>query len=124
MQPGKYDKKITIEAAAQTRDAHGGVIEGWQSIKEMWAHLRQQSPKEIFAADQVQNLNTAIFIIRYTTGIDAGMRVVHEGKVYDIQGPPIELGRRNQLQIICQWNGDTAYYTPEPCIDLEPGTIY
>ena len=47
---------------------------------------------------------TAVFVIRWLAGIDATMRVVHDGKVYDIQGLA-EIGTRDGLEITATAQG-------------------
>lgn len=107
MQAGNYNKKITLEQYTETRDEYGGVIETWAVAKTMFANMRVRSAREVFQSDQLQNYKTAVFTIRYTSGIDEQMRVVCEGKTYKIEGIQ-EIGRRKGFQIIAEWDSDNG----------------
>lgn len=105
MQAGAYNKKIIIEAYAETsKDEYGMPIETWSTVKTMFANMRTRSAREVFQSDQTQNEKTAVFTVRYVSGIDEKMRVVCDGKVFTIDGIQ-EIGRRKGLQIIAEWEG-------------------
>lgn len=123
MQAGRYNRKIALEAYTETRDEYGGVIESWVTELFTWASIRSHSPREVFQSDQTQNYKTTIFIIRYSANVDEKMRVVHEGKVYNISGLS-GIGRRKELQIIAEWDGNTDNYVAGAVDTINDGTVY
>lgn len=113
MEAGKLDRRITLETSTATRGKSGQQKSEWGTLAIVWANVRYQTPKEVFQADQLSALQTAIFTIRYRTGITAAKnRVVYEGLAYNITGVS-EIGRREGLQLIGQADGNESV-TPAP----------
>ena len=104
MRAGALDRRITIERPAEVQDAAGQPVPGWDLVAERWAQKRDVRGRERFAAEQTIGEETAVFVIRWLAGIDATMRVVHDGKVYDIQGLA-EIGTRDGLEITATAQG-------------------
>lgn len=105
MQAGKFNRKISIEAYTEIKDAYGMPVETWAVLHDLFANMRTSNAREVFQSDQIQNLKTAVFTIRYLPGIDEKMRIVCEGKTYMIDGIQ-EIGRRKGLQIVAEWDGE------------------
>lgn len=105
MQPFKYRNRvnngnlrnrITIQQFVSVEDELGQEVDGeWHDYKKIWADVKTMQGREYLAAAANQAENTSRFIIRYTPGITNEMRLIYDGRVYDIVEPPIndnELG--------------------------------
>jgi len=63
----------------------GEVSRSWQSIASPWAAILPSSGREFIAAQATQSKVTGKMIIRYRDGVTAGMRVVHNTKIFNIE---------------------------------------
>jgi SPP1 family predicted phage head-tail adaptor len=96
---GRLDRRITIEIKTVAQDEFGQPVETWTTLATVWAHKRDIRASEKFRAQQEIAEEAAVFEIRWRSGIDAGDRLVHDGKTYDIEGVA-EIGRREGLELM------------------------
>lgn len=76
--------KITLQKFTNIVNVNGFEVETWVDFKTLWAAVTNLHGREYFAAAAVKAENTVKFTIRYTEGIDEGMRVLFKGKQYNI----------------------------------------
>lgn len=105
MNAGKLDRRITIEAAVESRDEFGGATVTWQQTAEVWAEVKWLRGRELFAAQQVTPEAQLQFRIRWLDGLTTGMRIEHDGEHYGIEYIA-ELGRRDGLEITAKAVGN------------------
>lgn len=87
MRSGKLRHRVVIEKPGQTQDpATGEMMPGWAPVATVWAAIEPLSAREFIAAQAGQSEITARVTIRYRPGIDATMRIIHRGRVYNIHG--------------------------------------
>lgn len=89
---GKLRHRVEIQQRVQARASGTGAISWtWQKITngDVWAAIEPLSTREFVAAAAVQSKVTARIIVRYRSDVTSAMRVVHNGKVYSIEGPPL-----------------------------------
>lgn len=84
MNPGKLNRRITIQQKTITRDAEGFPVEQWVDYATPWAGQKALSGREFFAAAAVNAENTVRYEIRYRTDIRPDMRIVDKGQIYNI----------------------------------------
>jgi SPP1 family predicted phage head-tail adaptor len=84
---GRLRHRVRLERkVAGEVDTHGDTMpSSWELVAETWAEVRPLSAREFVAAQSVQSLVSAKITIR-SREIDATMRIVHRGKVYNIAG--------------------------------------
>lgn len=87
MDPGKLDRIITIEKPPEIpeRDETGAPRETFVTAARPWARVTTLRGSEDFAAGAETQKHTAVFRIRYRPGITPEMRIVHNGRPYDIE---------------------------------------
>jgi len=98
MNPGKMDRRITIESRTMDRDAAGGRTEAWTTAAEVWAELVTRKSKEAAAADSERPMDSRTFRIRFRTITEHNHRVIYDGKTFNITGISEE-GRKQTLLI-------------------------
>lgn len=87
MRAGKLRHRITIEKPGQTQDpVTGEMVPGWELVASVRADKRPSSAREFKQSQAGQSEITGEFQIRYRDDIDATMRIVHKGKIYNIEG--------------------------------------
>jgi len=100
--PGKMDRRLTVQVRTYTRDATGGRIETWADSFDCWGELVTSKSKEAIAGDADRNIGEKTFRIRYKAGLASGThRILYQLQFYDILGIDEE-GRSNTLLLTCR----------------------
>lgn len=102
MQAGKLNQRVTIEQRSTTQDAIGQPVETWTTVATVWAHIRHPSGIEKIKSDADISIVKASIRIRYRTGIDAGMRVVHGATTYGIEAVLPDVAGKQHVDLICE----------------------
>jgi len=91
---------VTLEARTVTRLEDGSESVSWTPVAEVWAQIVPVRGEERYAAGAEQPERDAKIRIRWRPGISSGMRVLHEGRVWDITAV-LEIGRHEGLELLC-----------------------
>jgi len=87
MQAGRLRQRVELKTIQHTQDENSGaMIESWQSSGFVWAGIEALSARDFIAASAAQSDISARAIIRYRADIKAGMRLIHGGATYQIEG--------------------------------------
>jgi SPP1 family predicted phage head-tail adaptor len=87
MRAGKLRNHVTIQRAEYLQDpVTGEVTPSWVEVGKVWAAIEPLSAREFIAAAASQSEVAARVVVRYRPGITSAMRILHRGKVYNIQG--------------------------------------
>lgn len=87
MDPGKLRHRITIQRKEQTQNPNtGAMTTTWATVATVWAAVEPLSAREFIAAQAVQSDVSVRITMRYRTGITSAMRLLHDGKTYNITG--------------------------------------
>jgi SPP1 family predicted phage head-tail adaptor len=101
MRAGKIDRLVVLQTKSVTRNAVNEEVVDWNTLATVWAERRDLRGREYFQAQQVNAEISAVFRIRYRTDVTATMRLVESGKAYELVAPPVEIGRREGLDLMC-----------------------
>ena len=102
MQAGKLRHPVVIQSLVTGRDAAGGVTKTWSDFASVWADVRFLNGMETVRADSPVPMVRASIRIRDLAGVTADMRVVHDGKNFDIKAVlPDPTGAR-WLDLVCE----------------------
>lgn len=82
---GRLDRKITIEELTNVPDSYNQPVPTWSTFATPWAKMEDRSGSEGYQADQLTASRMTVFTIRYMTGLKETMRVLFEGRYYNIQ---------------------------------------
>jgi SPP1 family predicted phage head-tail adaptor len=99
---GKLRHTITLQALTVSQDSYGGATEAWTTFATVRASVEPLQGREFFASQQVQAEVTTRFRIRYLAGVKPTMRVVFEGRTFDVQAvlDPNEMHRELHLMAV------------------------
>lgn len=90
MHAGRLRHRIAIQQKIQAQDpTTGAITHTWQTVAGMEsvpAAIEPLSVRDLMAAQAAQSEVTARITIRYRAGLDATMRVLHKGKIYNPAG--------------------------------------
>lgn len=101
MQAGQLNHRITIEQRTSGEDAWGQPVDTWATVAELWASVRYLSGLSAIKSGADVSISKVSVRIRHRTGLDAGMRVLHDGQVFDIQAV-LPDGKRQFVDLVCE----------------------
>lgn len=81
---GKLDRIISIENPINTKDTFGGDVILWHEYHRCFAGFVGFSGKESEESDKETSTSVKKFLIRYYSGINEAMRIVYNGRNFDI----------------------------------------
>lgn len=82
---GSFRHRILLQTFTETENDMGDTIEDWKDFKTVWAMIKTLKGREYVSAAAVSNENTVRFVIRYTTGINPDMRIIHRDRIFEIE---------------------------------------
>lgn len=101
--PGRLDRRVSLQTKVESRDAAGGVVETWSDLAaNVPAEKNPPRTGRLYAAEQKIAESNTVFRIRYRTDVVAFMRLIHGLATYEIAGDPIEVGRAQYLDLECR----------------------
>lgn len=83
---GDLRHRVLIQQQVTTRDDDGVSHTTWADVATVWAAVEPLSAREFIQSGQTQVAVTARITIRYRAGLQASMRILHRGQVYNIAG--------------------------------------
>ena len=86
MNPGKLNRRLTIQVRTLTKDATGSQSETWADTATVWAELVSQKGREATIADSERSQDTRQFRIRHRALTTTGNRLFYQSRFYDITG--------------------------------------
>lgn len=111
MQAGKLTERIRIQRLEMAQSKSGGMQRSWVDLLpyDLPASRRDFSgnerPATTLAGGEVATARTE-FTIRWMPGIDATMRIVHDGQFHNIRHVNNFAGRRESLILTCDTGGN------------------
>jgi len=84
---GVLRHRIDIEQLTITQDSSGDAVRSWSALhSSVPASIEPLSARDFIAASAVQSQIVARITIRYRSGLNASMRLNHNGTIYNISG--------------------------------------
>ena len=102
MQAGRLNRRVTLQSPSQSVDEIGQPIPGWTDVATVWGDIRLKSGLESIKAGASVSVVQASVRIRYRSGVNAGMRLVHNLVAYDIKAVMPDIGGREYFDLVCE----------------------
>lgn len=84
---GKLQHRVTLQQQQAAQDATTGeMLVTWADVADLWASVEPLSAREFIASAAGQSQVSARITIRYRAGVNATMRFLHRGKIYNVAG--------------------------------------
>lgn len=102
---GKRDTLITFETRSETQNATtGSYTYTWATHAQEWAEVQDMLPSRAENVAEGINLQRRPCRIRtmFRDDINSTMRITFEGRTVQIVAGPVELGRRDGLEMVCE----------------------
>jgi len=106
MRAGRLDRRIIIQENTPTQNGVGSEVDSWSDLYVVWAEVIPVRGTERYAGSQDAAVIEEKFKIRYLKGITPKNRILYNGRIYDIKGAPLEIGRREGLEIQAKARAD------------------
>lgn len=111
LKAGTLRHRVALQRKEQTQNPlTGAMVTTWVPVATVWAAVEPLSAREFVAAQAVQSDVSVRITVRYRPGITAALRIVHDGKVYNITG------------VLADKDSGREYLTL-PCAELPHGGI-
>lgn len=121
MKIGQLRHRITIQRPTGAQDAWGTPEPaGWEDVALVWSDFRFQSGGESIRAGADVSIVRASVRIRWRTGVDAGMRVLHGGQVFDVEAVLPGTDRKH-IDLVCRLLPIADAPAPAPEPEPDPG---
>jgi SPP1 family predicted phage head-tail adaptor len=101
MNIASLSERLTLEQPVRTADGGGGAAMTWETVAELWAHVRPISGDERLRHDQLAGRLTHELHIRHRPGVVPAMRFRQGTRVYEIVAV-LEPRRRTWLKCLCE----------------------
>jgi len=104
MRAGLLRSRVTIQTPGAGVDDYGmPTQETWADLDTVDADVRQITGRERWASEWTANIATVAVKIRYRSDIKPNYRILFDGRVLRIAGPPINVDQRNrELVLTCE----------------------
>jgi SPP1 family predicted phage head-tail adaptor len=98
MNPGRLDRKITLQRFTSTKNAIGEALKTWATYAIVPAAIKPQRGGERVNGDKREAADVVTFQVRYYQGVVPKDRLLYEGVNYDVLNIR-ESGRRHLMEI-------------------------
>lgn len=108
---GELRHRVELQAPENNQNpVTGEVTTTWVTIARPWAKITPMSAREFLAANAEQSEMRGRIAIRYRAEVNAAMRILHRGMIYNILGlmPDAESGIEHQTLMV----GEGVRYQP------------
>ncbi|MGF6419761.1 head-tail adaptor [Stenotrophomonas sp. AN71] len=116
MNAGHFNRRIRIERQDGRLDAWGQPLDTWQPVGDLWAGItadasgglqRLTLESRLPATLRRQRFHVRLAAARQA-GIQVGMRIVHDGRIFDITGVAPDFSRRQTTVLFTEQSSGTA----------------
>jgi|TARA_B110000093_G_C12661197_1_gene282329 SPP1 family predicted phage head-tail adaptor len=103
MKFGLLDRRITIEHLGVNSGTDSWNVDAtsWINVRSCWGKKKDNSSREGVELQQLTNVTSTVWRIRYVTDVTTEMRILYNSKYYYITGIT-EIGRREGLDLITE----------------------
>ena len=102
---GRRDTLVTIEHRVETQNTtFGSYSYTWSTLGTEWAEVQDILPSRSESVATVVNMQRRPCRVRmlYRDDVTSAMRLKFDGRTVQIIGGPVELGRRDGLEMVCE----------------------
>lgn len=96
--------RITIQNLVRAADGQGGYTESWVDYASVWAKFVPMKSSERYFSEQLRPENYNRIDIRYIAGLTTSMKVLFDGRVFQIQSIVNMDERKFFIALHCQEN--------------------
>ena len=114
MRAGQLNRRITVQAKPAGPDQGGQPHSEWTTVGQIWSSIRHETGASALRATQASGIPVSIVqysvLVRFADaqrlGIQAGMRVLHDGHTFKINAVSRDFTQRDAVYLICEINNE------------------
>lgn len=94
---GNLNKRITFLKPEFSEDDMRQDRIGWKPYKTVWATVKPFKSSEVNFMGKLNPNVTHRIYVRYRNDITSDMRINYHDRIFEIEGPPIDIDERHEL---------------------------
>ena len=98
---GALCRRITLQQRSATLDSWGQQVTTWSDLVTAWASIEPLEGRELVTAQALRAETTHKVTIRYRAGITTAMRIVYQGRIFNILSSLDDAMNHVMLQMLC-----------------------
>ena len=102
MNSGDLRHRIVIQANVPTRDSSGEEVPAWHDFASPWATAEPLRGQEYLEARKLEADLDIRFRIRFHDGLKPSMRVLFDGRIFDVISVIHVKSNRREIQLMCK----------------------
>jgi SPP1 family predicted phage head-tail adaptor len=102
MNPGDLRYQITIQQKTTVQNSFGEGTDTWTTVATVFAAVDPLRGQEYLEARRLQADIDVRFRIRYRAGLTPAMRVLHDGRYFNIESVIHVKELRREIQLMCR----------------------
>ena len=99
---GELDKRITIQMQSITRATDGAETITYTDLATVWAAYLNKSGREFYSAQKINSEVTALFKIRWRTGLSNKFRIKYGAAYFNILHIDDTKQREGEMLLLCK----------------------
>lgn len=108
------NRRILVQRRSGAVDDAGQPLDEWADVGLLWAGIANETGLGAIRSSLQGNVSQSIarysFLVSFEAaralGIDAGMRVLHDGEVFEVKGITRDFKDRKSAFVICEQGGN------------------
>jgi SPP1 family predicted phage head-tail adaptor len=97
---GELNRVITFQQNTPIPQSGGQAKESWADAFSVHAKVTTTGGRDFYAAQKVNSETSALFTIRYRGDISRDMRIVYNGRIFQILPPINDVDEKHMLLLI------------------------
>lgn len=113
MRAGQLRQRVTVQRPVSGVDDIGQPLDTWEAVGDLYVNIAGKSG--FSAIDSAAQTGVPASIASYSLlarfaevqalGVDEGMRILHDGFVFEVKGITRDFNRRDRAYILCEQGG-------------------
>jgi SPP1 family predicted phage head-tail adaptor len=101
MRAGALRRQVALQTRIASKDTFGQASVSWTTTATTWADIEPLSGRELMAAQAQQAETTHKVSIRYRSGVTPAMRVVYQGRNFNVLSVLDDDMAHKSLTLLC-----------------------
>lgn len=102
LRSGSLNREIEVQVRSTAKDASGQQLDSWSTFCKTRAAIEQMSGSETVAAGAQLGETMHQLTVRYRPGFRANMRVVYQGRVFNVLSVLDDFTVHRKTTMLCQ----------------------
>lgn len=100
---GKLNRRLTFQRLEAKEDEMGQDKSSWQDYKTVWGSVKPYKSSEYNFMGKLKPEVSHRIYVRFRNDITADMRIKYHGRIFTIEGTPLDIDERHELlEIQCR----------------------